>query len=666
MSDFPLIIRVAMALLILGAWTVFFRKTHRLWRIMRAVRGEGPPPPAKWAERFPLLLTDILGQSAVRRKPGIGLAHTAIFFGFLAVQPHSLCLMISLIFPSFSPAAFFPVLWSGYLFAADLLAFCALAGLAYAGYRRLAVRPPYLPLTTDALCVICFTASIIVTFQILNGVEAVLPGSSVSLGSTPFSGLVTRALGLRFWTPEALGALGPAVSAAHVALILGFLVYIPGSKHLHLLAAIPNVLLKPLGVRKAIARTDIEAEDAESFGLGTVGALSWKNVLDLYACTECGRCHEQCPAATTEKPLSPRDMIHAVKATLLHDAPALLQPSDGTALTPLVAENGPLTPDQLWSCTTCRACENICPVNIQHLDFIIEARKHQVLMESSFPPELTPTFANLEHQSNPWGLPVTARTEWQAGLDILPGERAAEADIVYVPGSSLSLDDRGRRVSRALVRALNIAGVTVAVLGAEERDTGDDARRAGNEYLAQTMIRTAVQVLQARGVTRILTACPHTFNSLRNEFPQFGGCFTVRHHTEYLVELIQAGRLTPRREVALRATFHDSCYLGRWNGIYDAPRRLIALCNGGVAPVEPERSRDQSFCCGGGGARMYMEEHLGGRINVARCRELQATGADVVVAACPYCLTMLTDGANELGWRVRVADPAELLAECVA
>ncbi len=665
MSGSHLILRMVMAFLILGAFAVFFRKAHRLWRIMHAVEGDGPPPPGEWAKRFSLLFTDILGQANVRRKPGIGLAHMAIFFGFLAVQPHSLCTMISLVFPSFSMTAFFPRLWSGYLFAADILAFCALVGLLYAAYRRLSVRPPYLPPTMDALYIILFTASVILTFQMLNGVEAMLPGAPVSPWDTPFSGLLALLLGLKFWSPGALHALGAAMSYIHVLLILGFLVYIPGSKHLHLLAAAPNVLLKPLRVQKAIAPTDIEAEDAESFGLGTVRALSWKNVLDLYACTECGRCHEQCPAAATEKPLSPRDMIHAVKAALFHDAPALLAPSEEAALTPLVGENGALTPDQLWSCTTCRACENICPVNIQHLDLIIEARKHQVLMESRFPQELTATFTNLENQSNPWGLPVTARTEWHAGLDLLPPERAAEAEIVYCPGSGLSLDDRGRHVSRALIRALNTAGVTVAVLGAEELDTGDDARRAGNEYLAQALIKANIEALQGRGVTRILTACPHTFNSLRNEYPQFGGRFTVHHHTEYLLGLIRAGRLAPHRDVPLRLTFHDSCYLGRWNGIYDAPRQLIALCNGGVPPLEPARCRDKSFCCGGGGARMFMEEHLGSRINVARCRELQATGADVVAAACPYCLTMLTDGVKETGWNARVADPAELLAECL-
>lgn len=664
MSGSHLVLRVVMALLILGAFTVFFRKTHRLWRIMRAVEGNGPPP-TEWTKRFSLLLTDILGQANVRRKPGIGLAHMAIFFGFLAVQPHSLCTMISLVFPSFSMPTFFPRLWSGYLFVADILAFFALVGLIYAAYRRLSIRPAYLPPTTDALYIILFTVSVIVTFQLLNGVEAILPGAPSSAWGTPFSGLLALLLGLKFWSPGALHALGAVMSCLHVLLILGFLIYIPGSKHLHLLAAAPNVLLKPLQVQKAIAPTDIEAEDAESFGLGTVRALSWKNVLDLYACTECGRCHEQCPAAATEKPLSPRDMIHAVKVTLFHDAPALLDPSGEAALTPLVAENGALTPDQLWSCTTCRACENICPVNIQHLDVIIEARKHQVLMESRFPQELTATFTNLENQSNPWGFPVTARTEWHAGLDILPAERAAEAEIVYYPGSSLSLDDRARHVSRALIRALNTAGVTVAVLGAEESDTGDDARRAGNEYLAQTMIKANIEVLQRLGVTRLLTACPHTFNSLRNEYPQFGGRFTVRHHTEYLLALIRTGRLAPRRDVPLRVTFHDSCYLGRWNGIYDAPRQLIALCNAGVQPLEPTRCRDKSFCCGGGGARMFMEEHLGGRINVARCRELQATGADVVAAACPYCLTMLTDGVKETGWNARVADPAELLIECL-
>lgn len=672
---------IIMTVLIVGAFTLFTRKVLRLWRIMKAVKGDGGSLPSDWKNRLPLLFTDILGQKNVRRKSGIGLAHTAILFGFLAVQPHSLATMISSVIPTFNIGALIPGVWGGYLFIADILAFFTLIGFAYVAYRRLRIKPPYLPLTKDALYIVVFTVSIIITFELLTAVEACLPEAHVALSRVPFSGLLAVILGMPSWSAGTLRGVYEAAAWIHILIILGFLIYIPGSKHLHLLAAVPNVLLKPLAVQKAIAATDIEAEDAESFGLGNVSALNWKNVLDLYACTECGRCHEQCPAASTGKPLSPRDVVHNIKETLFHDAALLLraapavgdgadggsgerrEDADETAFTPLVTEDGPITPEQLWSCTSCRACENICPVNIQHLDLIIEARKYQVLMESSFPPELMPAFSNLENQSNPWGFSATDRAEWYSGLDVLPIERIREAEILYFAGSALSLDDRGRKVSRALIRILNKAGVPLAVLGPEELDTGDDARRAGNEYLAQTMIRANIEVLQGHGVTRILTACPHTFNSLKNEYPQFGGNFEVRHHTEYLLELLEKRRISPAGGSAENLTFHDSCYLGRWNGIYDAPRRLITGYNAGVGPKEPAHARDLSFCCGGGGSRMFMEETLGTRINESRCAELRDTGADLVLAACPYCITMLSDGAKELGWQAKVMDPAEFVAE---
>ena len=650
-----------MSVLIIGAFTFFFFKLHRLWMLMKAVQGTGPKLPTDWKARIPLFFSDIVGQRNVRRKWGIGLAHTAIFFGFLAVQPHSLDAMISSMIPGFANLALMPTLWNIYLSIADVLAFFTIIGFAYVAYRRLAEKPFYLPLTKDALCIVAFTVSIIVTFHIITAVEASVPETRLSLNTLLASGSLAKILGMPGWSPSALHATHEVAVWIHILIILGFLMYIPSSKHLHLLAAVPNVLLKPLSTGKAIAVTDIEAEGAESFGLGTVSALHWKNVLDLYACTECGRCHEQCPAVNTGKTLSPRDFVHAIKEDLFKDADLLLKKREGE-FTLLVTEDGHLTPDQLWSCTTCRACENICPVDIQHLDLVIEARKYQVLMESAFPAELMPTFSNLENQSNPWGFSVTNRTEWYAGLDVLPADRLQEAEILYYPGSALSLDDRGRKVSRALVQVLNKAGVAVAVLGAEELDTGDDARRSGNEYLAQSMIRASIEVLQGYGVTKILTACPHTFNSLKHEYPQFGGNFEVYHHTEYLLDLLRQGRLVINASKQTDLVFHDSCYLGRWNGLYDQPRELLSRANGGQAPREARRNRDLSFCCGGGGGRMFMEEY-GTRINNTRCEELRETGASTIVAACPYCLTMLTDGVKELGWEARVIDPVELLAE---
>ena len=304
-------------------------------------------------------------------------------------------------------------------------------------------------------------------------------------------------------------------------------------------------------------KTDIENEEAESFGLGNVSELTWKNVLDLYACTECGRCEEQCPADMTGKPLSPKRVIHDAKIDLFDQAAAVLG-QNNAAVAPLLRENSPITADVLWSCTTCRACEDICPVNIQHLDILLEARKYQVLMESSFPPEMQDTFNNLENQSNPWGFGSDTRANWAKDLDVPLMADNPEAEILYFVGCAGSFDDRGKKIARALARVLNKAGINFAILGEEERCNGDVARRAGNEYLAQMMIAENVEIFNQYRPKKILTACPHCYNTIKNEYPQFGASYPVVHHTEFLLELINQGRLKTNGAEIDTLTFHDS------------------------------------------------------------------------------------------------------------
>ncbi|MBW2706446.1 MAG: (Fe-S)-binding protein, partial [Deltaproteobacteria bacterium] len=448
----------------------------------------------------------------------------------------------------------------------------------------------------------------------------------------------------------------------HILTILGFLIYIPGSKHLHLLAAVPNVFLKPLERPKAMLVTDIENEEAETFGLGNISELNWKNVLDLYACTECGRCEEQCPADTTGKPLSPKRVIHDSKIDLFSQSNAILAMKYDSVM-PLVREESPISGDVLWSCTTCRACEDICPVDIQHLDIILEARKYQVLMESSFPPEMQETFTNLENQSNPWGFGSDTRADWAKGLDVPLMTDNPEADILYYVGCAGSFDDRGKKIAQAMARVLKKAGVNFAILGEEERCNGDVARRAGNEYLAQMMIAENVEILNQYKPKKIVAACPHCFNTIKNEYPQFGATYDVVHHTEFLLDLLRQGKLNINGAVTEQVTFHDSCYLGRWNGIVDAPRQILQMVNGGRQLIEMERNRTEGFCCGAGGARMFMEETIGKRINHERAEEVIATGAAAVAAACPFCITMLRDGINDNNGEVEVKDIAEIIDE---
>jgi len=655
---------IVMAAALLGGFGLFFIRVKDLVLIMQSVQGEAQFELNRIPERIKLLFTDILGQSNVRRKTMPGWAHTFIFFGFLAVQPHSLELMIQGVFPGFHVASWIPGLYGAYLFAADILAFLVLTGLGYALYRRLFLKPAYLTDGLDARFIILFTAVIIITFHLINAFLLVpsIGGGFDYARYLTISKVLHNIFDLNDLAPGAARSGFEIVYWIHILTILGFLIYIPGSKHLHLLAAVPNVFLKPLERPKAMLVTDIENEEAETFGLGNVSELNWKNVLDLYACTECGRCEEQCPADTTGKPLSPKRVIHDSKIDLFSQSNAILARKYDSVM-PLVREESPISGDVLWSCTTCRACEDICPVDIQHLDIILEARKYQVLMESSFPPEMQETFTNLENQSNPWGFGSDTRADWAKGLDVPLMTDNPEADILYYVGCAGSFDDRGKKIAQAMARVLKRAGVNFAILGEEERCNGDVARRAGNEYLAQMMIAENVEILNQYKPKKIVAACPHCFNTIKNEYPQFGATYDVVHHTEFLLDLLRQGKLNINGAVTEQVTFHDSCYLGRWNGIVDAPRQILQMVNGGRQLIEMERNRTEGFCCGAGGARMFMEETIGKRINHERAEEVIATGAAAVAAACPFCITMLRDGINDNNGEVEVKDIAEIIDE---
>jgi Fe-S oxidoreductase len=355
-------------------------------------------------------------------------------------------------------------------------------------------------------------------------------------------------------------------------------------------------------------------------------------------------------------------VIHDCKIDLFDQSRAILA-KDDEAVLPLVRDDSPISSDVLWSCTSCRACEDICPVNIQHLDILLEARKHQVLMESNFPPEMQETFNNLENQSNPWGFGSDTRADWAKGLGVPLMTDNPEADVLYYVGCAASFDDRGRKVAQAMARVLKKADVNFAILGEEERCNGDVARRAGNEYLAQMMIAENVEIFNQYKPKKILTGCPHCFNTLKNEYPQFGARYDVVHHSQFLMGLVQDGRLKAGGSVDPRLAFHDSCYLGRWNGIIDEPRQLLRAANGGHVVLELPRNRTEGFCCGAGGARMFMEETIGKRINHERAEEIMVAGSTRVAAACPFCITMLRDGISDLEGQIDVKDIAEIIDE---
>jgi Fe-S oxidoreductase len=444
----------------------------------------------------------------------------------------------------------------------------------------------------------------------------------------------------------------------HVFIVLGFLVYLPFSKHLHIITATPNVYFRKLEPVGRLSRVDLEDESAETFGANRLESFTWRDVLDGYSCTECGRCTSVCPANATGKPLDPRKIITDIRAYAAARGGLKVATEDPGIIGAYTTE------EELWACTTCGACVEACPVLIEHVQKIVDERRHLVLTESRFPKEAEGALRGFETQSNPWGLPPEQRLDWADGLGVRTMAEHPQAEYLYYVGCAGSYDDRNKRVSRAMVKILTAAGVDFAVLGREERCNGECARRIGNEYLAQSMMSGLAEILNRYGVKRIITACPHCFNTLLNEYPEFGGRFEVVHHSQLIGRLAASGRLK-LKPTGADVVYHDSCYLGRYNQVYDEPRNAIAAATG-QAPREGFRIRDKSFCCGAGGGRMWMEEHIGKKVNIERVEELIGTGARTIGAACPYCMTMVTDGVKEKAAPVEVKDIAELIADALA
>ena len=468
----------------------------------------------------------------------------------------------------------------------------------------------------------------------------------------------------------------------------------------HRFTAFPNIFLKrnPRGVALgALPAMDVDfadPKDDDKFGVGVVQDFSWKAMLDFVTCTECGRCQSQCPAWNTGKPLSPKLLIMNLRDHMLTKAPYLLHQNTGpdTALAqdaggsssvakgeaesarPLVgtaATGGVIDPDVLWSCTTCGACVEQCPVDIEHVDHIIDMRRYQVLIESSFPSEAGVMMRNLESAGNPWGLPAAKRNDWISEMSfpvrVVEGRLPDDVEWLFWVGCAGALEDRSVKVTKAVAELLHMADVSFAVLGSQEGCSGDPARRLGNEYLFTELGKANVELLNSKAARKIVATCPHCFNTIANEYPQLGGDYETVHHTQLLAKLVDEGRLVPVHPVDSNVTYHDPCYLGRHNQVYTPPREVLGAIQG-LRNTEMHRCKERGFCCGAGGARMWMEEKIGKQVNVERIDEALATNPDVVSTACPYCMVMLSDAvqakkqSGEAGEHVEVLDVAQLLA----
>ena len=577
-------------------------------------------------------------QRKIFRDSVAGPMHAAIFWGFGVLTVGTVEMLVAGVAPGFSFAPWLPpALYRFYLLSQDLWGVLVLGAVSFALFRRLTRRVPRLlgaeAHPNDPLLILSWIGALMVTMFLAHG--------------------ATGGWHELFWW-------------SHALLVLGFLNYLPYSKHLHVVASLPNVFLSNTsgpGVVGAMAPMDLEA-DLAAFGAHDVTELSWKSLLDGFACTECGRCTAACPAHITGKMLSPRKIMINVRERLEARAAGDLT---GTLLDDYITE------EELWSCTSCRACVQECPVSIDQLSVIMELRRHLVLGESRFPAEVLPAFESMEQRGSPWAFDPGDRVKWAAGLEIPTlaemAARGERPDLLYWVGCMGSFDDRAKKTTVAFARIMRAAGVNFAILGQEEKCNGDPARRMGNEYLYQMLAKENVGTLAKYGVRTIVTACPHCFHQLGNEYPQFGGDYDVVHHSTYIESLLAAGRVPLRpdlHEAVSTFTYHDSCYLGRYNDVYAAPRDTLRRALPMVNLVEMPRSRDRGLCCGAGGGRMFMEESVGKRINVERAEEALATGASAVAVACPFCMTMLSDSVTSRDAAVAVYDIAEVVAQRLA
>ena len=549
----------------------------------------------------------------------------------------------------------------------DIVSILVLVAIVAAVARRFFFPPKFIEARSrDAFIILGLIATLMIAFFFAHGAEIAQGEDDKIVAAAsymPISNFVGKTI-LGGLSTSAAGTVRDVFWWIHAIVLLSFLNYLPYSKHMHILTSIPNCFFRSL--EKVNTQPREEFKKGNIYGAERVDQFTWKDLFDSYSCTECGRCSDNCPAASTGKPLQPRLVIHDIKLNLLKNGPLLVK--KGEPVLPLIGDNhgGSVSEEVLWECTTCSACMEVCPVFIEHVPKIVNMRRHLVEMKSRFPHELHNLFENIEGRSNPWGIAPEKRASWihEAGANLF---EAGKTEYLFYVGCAGAFDSRSKQVTLATTKVLNAAGVSWGVLGKDELCCGDSLRRLGNEFVFEDMAKKNVKLFKDKGIKKVITQCPHCFSTLKNDYRQYGAEIEVMHHTEFINSLIEQGKLKLNGSADLgKVVFHDSCYLGRYNSIYDQPRKAIASVTG-QAPAEMDKKRERAFCCGGGGGRMWLEENVGERIYVARTEQALKQDPQTICTCCPYCMTMFEDGLKDKKAedKVKVMDLSEIVASAL-
>ncbi|MCM3586840.1 (Fe-S)-binding protein [Mesobacillus maritimus] len=647
-------------------------------------------------ERWDRIWVMVFGQKKLMKDKKSGAIHVMFFYGFILVQFGA----IDFIWKGIKPESHLPLgpLYPGFTFFQEIVTLTILVAVIWAYYRRYIEKLVRLKRGVKNGLVLIFIGGLMLSVLLGNGMSLIWHGHE-GTWTEPVASAIAAALS---WLPETAAIVVFYVAWwIHLLLLLTFLVYVPQGKHAHLLAGPANVYFTRVGPAAKPSKIDFEDETQESFGVGKITDFTQEQMIDFYACVECGRCTNMCPATGTGKMLSPMDLILKMRDHLTNHGAAVTskQPwvptfafanTTGNQLALAGAGAGAeeaaaslaynpsligdvITEEEIWACTTCRNCEDQCPVMNEHVDKIIDLRRYLVLTEGKMDADAQRAMTNIERQGNPWGLNRKEKEKWRELRDdvVVPTVKemkksGEEFEYLFWVGSMGAFDNRSQKIALSFAKLLNEAGVKFAILGNKEKNSGDTPRRLGNEFLFQELATNNIAEFEKNEVKKIVTIDPHAYNIFKNEYPDFGFEAEVYHHTELLAELVKEGKLVPKHTLDETIAFHDSCYLGRYNEVYDAPRDIIKAIPG-VKLKEIERNREDAMCCGAGGGLMWMEEETGHRINVARTEQALAVNPSVISSGCPYCLTMLSDGtkAKEVEENVSTYDVAELLEKSV-